>query len=148
MVNNDEIPIYLMFFLLLISVVLYCAFFNGLNQVEYWAHIFYFVSWTFHKKASNWVKFQDLLQVVLSALQADRLCEKKSDFSPSHSFSFSFITVHSGYQRQLTYKRQDGSYSAFGERDSSGSMWWVVISAAPSSLHSSQRLNCGSILQL
>ncbi|KAM5193804.1 C3 and PZP-like alpha-2-macroglobulin domain-containing protein 8 [Mantella aurantiaca] len=28
-----------------------------------------------------------------------------------------------GYQRQLTYKRQDGSYSAFGERDSSGSMW-------------------------
>ncbi|KAK2087622.1 C3 and PZP-like alpha-2-macroglobulin domain-containing protein 8 [Saguinus oedipus] len=28
-----------------------------------------------------------------------------------------------GYQRQLTYKRQDGSYSAFGERDASGSMW-------------------------
>lgn len=28
-----------------------------------------------------------------------------------------------GYQRQLTYKHQDGSYSAFGERDASGSMW-------------------------
>ncbi|MGH0181753.1 UNVERIFIED_CONTAM: hypothetical protein FKN15_024401 [Acipenser sinensis] len=32
-----------------------------------------------------------------------------------------------GYQRQLTYKRQDGSYSAFGERDSSGSMWMKQI---------------------
>ncbi|XP_033108114.1 C3 and PZP-like alpha-2-macroglobulin domain-containing protein 8 [Anneissia japonica] len=28
-----------------------------------------------------------------------------------------------GYQRQLTYKHNDGSYSAFGQRDSSGSMW-------------------------
>ncbi|XP_076009289.1 C3 and PZP-like alpha-2-macroglobulin domain-containing protein 8 [Genypterus blacodes] len=32
-----------------------------------------------------------------------------------------------GYQRQLTYKRQDGSYSAFGERDSSGSMWLTAF---------------------
>lgn len=28
-----------------------------------------------------------------------------------------------GYQRQLTYRHPDGSYSAFGERDASGSMW-------------------------
>ncbi|XP_078666355.1 C3 and PZP-like alpha-2-macroglobulin domain-containing protein 8 isoform X2 [Branchiostoma floridae x Branchiostoma belcheri] len=28
-----------------------------------------------------------------------------------------------GYQRQLTYRRYDGSYSAFGNRDSQGSMW-------------------------
>ncbi|XP_078578004.1 C3 and PZP-like alpha-2-macroglobulin domain-containing protein 8 [Branchiostoma floridae x Branchiostoma japonicum] len=28
-----------------------------------------------------------------------------------------------GYQRQLTYRRKDGSYSAFGNRDSQGSMW-------------------------
>ncbi|XP_018583549.1 C3 and PZP-like alpha-2-macroglobulin domain-containing protein 8 [Scleropages formosus] len=32
-----------------------------------------------------------------------------------------------GYQRQLTYRRQDGSYSAFGERDSSGSMWLTAF---------------------
>lgn len=32
-----------------------------------------------------------------------------------------FITV--GYQRELTFQRQDGSFSAFGERDESGSLW-------------------------
>jgi len=35
-------------------------------------------------------------------------------------------TIHhlqTGYQRQLTYKRKDKSFSAFGDRDSSGSMW-------------------------
>ncbi|XP_047387857.1 C3 and PZP-like alpha-2-macroglobulin domain-containing protein 8 [Sciurus carolinensis] len=32
-----------------------------------------------------------------------------------------------GYQRQLTYKHQDGSYSAFGERDTSGSMWLTAF---------------------
>ena len=32
-----------------------------------------------------------------------------------------------GYQRQLTYKRQDGSYAAFGERDQSGSMWLTAF---------------------
>nr|CAB3233265.1 C3 and PZP-like alpha-2-macroglobulin domain-containing protein 8 [Phallusia mammillata] len=31
--------------------------------------------------------------------------------------------LQTGYQRQLTYKRRDDSYSAFGDRDSSGSMW-------------------------
>ncbi|XP_075857344.1 C3 and PZP-like alpha-2-macroglobulin domain-containing protein 8 [Microcebus murinus] len=32
-----------------------------------------------------------------------------------------------GYQRQLTYKHQDGSYSAFGERDASGSTWLTAF---------------------
>ncbi|XP_017906845.1 PREDICTED: C3 and PZP-like alpha-2-macroglobulin domain-containing protein 8 [Capra hircus] len=32
-----------------------------------------------------------------------------------------------GYQRQLTYRHQDGSYSAFGERDESGSMWLTAF---------------------
>lgn len=31
--------------------------------------------------------------------------------------------MESGYQRQLTYKRSDGSYSAFGNSDKSGSTW-------------------------
>ncbi|XP_071943363.1 C3 and PZP-like alpha-2-macroglobulin domain-containing protein 8 [Antedon mediterranea] len=32
-----------------------------------------------------------------------------------------------GYQRQLTYKHNDGSFSAFGQRDSSGSMWLTAF---------------------
>lgn len=31
--------------------------------------------------------------------------------------------MRSGYQRELTYKRLDDSYSAFGERDDAGSTW-------------------------
>jgi len=31
-----------------------------------------------------------------------------------------------GYQRELTYQRDDGSFSAFGNRDSAGSMWSVL----------------------
>lgn len=29
----------------------------------------------------------------------------------------------SGYQRQLSYQRDDGSFSAFGDSDTSGSTW-------------------------
>ena len=36
-----------------------------------------------------------------------------------------FITV--GYQRELTYQRQDGSFSAFGDSDSSGSLWLTAF---------------------
>ena len=28
-----------------------------------------------------------------------------------------------GYQRQLTYRREDGAYSAFGQKDAEGNMW-------------------------
>ena len=38
--------------------------------------------------------------------------------------SFSYF---SGYQRQLTYRRHSGSYSAFGESDTSGSMWLTAF---------------------
>ncbi len=31
-----------------------------------------------------------------------------------------------GYQRQLTYMRDDHSFSAFGKADSSGSTWYVT----------------------
>lgn len=31
--------------------------------------------------------------------------------------------IESGYQRQLNYKRKDGSFSAFGNSDASGSVW-------------------------
>lgn len=32
-----------------------------------------------------------------------------------------------GYQRQLKYKRPDGSYSAFGENDGKGSIWLTAF---------------------
>ncbi|XP_061104110.1 alpha-2-macroglobulin-like [Conger conger] len=35
--------------------------------------------------------------------------------------------LESGYQRELNYKHNDGSYSAFGERDSSGNTWLTAF---------------------
>ncbi|XP_070574483.1 CD109 antigen-like [Ptychodera flava] len=35
--------------------------------------------------------------------------------------------MRSGYQRELTYKHSDGSFSAFGERDDSGSTWLTAF---------------------
>ena len=32
-----------------------------------------------------------------------------------------------GYQRELTYRHDDGSYSAFGNRDDSGSTWLTAF---------------------
>ncbi len=36
-----------------------------------------------------------------------------------------FITT--GYQRELTYQRQDGSFSCYGDRDASGSLWLTAF---------------------
>ncbi|XP_044164285.1 pregnancy zone protein-like isoform X2 [Acropora millepora] len=35
--------------------------------------------------------------------------------------------MRTGYQRELTYKRNDGSYSAFGKNDSEGNMWLTAF---------------------
>ena len=32
-----------------------------------------------------------------------------------------------GYQRQLNFKHDDGSFSAFGKKDKSGSTWLVLL---------------------
>ncbi|XP_059169319.1 CD109 antigen-like isoform X2 [Physella acuta] len=37
--------------------------------------------------------------------------------------------MESGYQRELTYKHSDGSFSAFGSSDKSGSMWLTAFVA-------------------
>jgi CD109 antigen len=37
----------------------------------------------------------------------------------------SYITT--GYQRELTYQRSDGSFSAFGDQDDSGSLWLTAF---------------------
>jgi len=34
-----------------------------------------------------------------------------------------------GYQRELTYQRRDGSFSAFGNSDPAGSIWSVELYA-------------------
>ena len=31
--------------------------------------------------------------------------------------------MRTGYQRELSYRREDGSFSAFGDRDDAGSTW-------------------------
>jgi len=33
--------------------------------------------------------------------------------------------METGYQQELTYRRSDGSFSAFGSADASGSTWYV-----------------------
>uniref|UniRef100_A0A8C4JI23 OVOS protein n=1 Tax=Dromaius novaehollandiae TaxID=8790 RepID=A0A8C4JI23_DRONO len=38
-----------------------------------------------------------------------------------------FFLVFSGYQKQLSYKHQDGSYSSFGKRDREGSIWLTAF---------------------
>ncbi|KAL5016375.1 hypothetical protein ScPMuIL_005964 [Solemya velum] len=46
--------------------------------------------------------------------------------------------MEKGYQRELTYQHKDGSFSAFGDRDDSGSMWltaFVVKSFHQAKLH-------------
>lgn len=39
------------------------------------------------------------------------------------------IIPFAGYQRQLLYKRRDGSYSAFGSADETGSTWLTAFVA-------------------
>lgn len=38
---------------------------------------------------------------------------------------FMCVIYNTGYQRELTYQHTDGSFSAFGDSDDSGSMWYV-----------------------
>jgi len=35
--------------------------------------------------------------------------------------------MESGYQRELTYKHKDGSFSAFGDSDGSGNLWLTAF---------------------
>lgn len=37
--------------------------------------------------------------------------------------------METGYQKELTYKHNDGSYSAFGKNDKSGSTWLTAFVA-------------------
>jgi hypothetical protein len=35
--------------------------------------------------------------------------------------------METGYQQELTYRHSDGSFSAFGSKDDSGSTWFVTL---------------------
>ena len=45
------------------------------------------------------------------------------------------IRVCLGYQREMIFQRDDGSYSAFGNSDRCGSMWYVSYKAVPGLRH-------------
>ncbi|CAL4160480.1 unnamed protein product, partial [Meganyctiphanes norvegica] len=47
------------------------------------------------------------------------------------------LNMETGYQNQLNYRHTDGSFSAFGDRDSSGSIWLTAFVAK--SLHLASR---------
>lgn len=38
-------------------------------------------------------------------------------------YSLQFLYMLLGYQREMTYSHDDGSYSAFGKSDKSGTTW-------------------------
>ena len=44
-----------------------------------------------------------------------------------HDMSLWKLSCFAGYQRELTYRHQDGSYSAFGQSDDSGSTWLTAF---------------------
>ncbi|NXX57171.1 OVOS protein, partial [Scopus umbretta] len=54
-----------------------------------------------------------------------QLTEEIRSFSVLRKYVF-FI-VFSGYQKQLSYKHRDGSYSSFGTRDREGSVWLTAF---------------------
>ena len=57
-------------------------------------------------------------------------CAKKRDNTVYQNLRTSFmcaIITCTGYQRELTYRHTDGSYSAFGNSDESGSTWLTAF---------------------
>lgn len=59
-------------------------------------------------------------------------------------FSAFFSFCFAGYQRELNYRRNDGSFSAFGMSDASGSTWFVKQWL----LYQNLFLSCQSFVQL
>ena len=55
-----------------------------------------------------------------------RYLEVTGQAKPEISAKAEFLMT-TGYQRQLTYRRDDGSFSAFGQSDGSGSLWLTAF---------------------
>eukprot|EP00794_Sanderia_malayensis_P010196 gene10196-11244_t len=63
----------------------------------------------------NMVKFAPNIYIMQYLKNTNQLTKDIEDKAKEYMVS--------GYQRELTYKRSDGSYSAFGENDAEGSTW-------------------------
>lgn len=70
---------------------------------------------------------QNILKFVPNIVTLD--CLTSIDKLTSEIKSKAISHIDTGYQKGLTYKRKDGSYSAFGERDRSGSTWLTAFVA-------------------
>lgn len=70
---------------------------------------------------------QNMLVLVPNIVVLDYLT--KINALPAELKGKALKNMESGYQRQLTYKHKDGSFSAFGESDPSGSVWLTAFVA-------------------
>ena len=59
-------------------------------------------------------------------IYVSRYLEATGQSKPEVSAKAEFLMT-TGYQRQLTYRRDDGSFSAFGQDDQSGSLWLTAF---------------------
>ena len=59
-------------------------------------------------------------------IYVSRYLEATGQAKPEISAKAEFLMT-TGYQRQLTYRRDDGSFSAFGQDDASGSLWLTAF---------------------
>ena len=75
-------------------------------------------------------RFLFLVHNPSSGRRLPRACflHRSSYFVLSSYWQFVCWSSRAGYQREQTYRHNDGSYSAFGERDEEGSMWWATAS--------------------
>lgn len=70
---------------------------------------------------------QNMMVLVPNIVVLDYLT--KIDALPAELKGKALKHMESGYQRQMTYKHKDGSFSAFGESDASGSVWLTAFVA-------------------
>lgn len=67
-----------------------------------------------------------MIQLVPNLLLLDYLLLTKATEDPE-LVTKALKNLDIGYQRQLNYRHQDGSYSAFGEQDRKGSIWLTAF---------------------
>lgn len=70
---------------------------------------------------------QNMLNFVPNIVILDYLQATKQLTTAVETKAITFMNA--GYQRELSYKHEDGSFSAFGRRDKSGSTWLTAFVA-------------------
>lgn len=79
---------------------------------------------------------QNMLNFVSNVIITNYLTQSRRLTNSIRERAIRFLRF--GYQRQLTYKRQDGSFSIFGQKDRSGSVWLTAL--VIKSFHSARTL--------